>query len=82
VVAYVATLLITLGTCWRISRRPTAGGADDLALWATVLLAYGIGVLALTFSYPVFQSQTGLEFWLLNAVLFAAARPGRSRGAP
>ena len=30
--------------------------------------------LALTFSYPIFLSQAGMEFWLLNATLFAAAR--------
>jgi hypothetical protein len=43
-------------------------------LWATVILGYSIGTCALTFSFPVFLSQTGMEFWLLNAVVFTAAR--------
>ena len=30
------------------------------------------GALALTFSYPFFMSQPGMEFWLLNAALFSA----------
>jgi hypothetical protein len=27
----------------------------------------------ITFNYPVFISQMGMEFWLLNAALFVAA---------
>ncbi|MDE3126458.1 MAG: hypothetical protein KGL38_00560, partial [Gemmatimonadota bacterium] len=46
----------------------------SLSLWGAVILAYSIGALAFTFSYPVFLSQTGMEFWFLNAVLFAVAR--------
>jgi hypothetical protein len=44
-----------------------------------VVLAHGVGALALTFSYPIFLSQAGMEFWLLNAALFAAARHARQR---
>jgi hypothetical protein len=64
-----ATLLTTLRAArWRSS------GDPGLSLWATVILGYSIGTCAFTFSYPVFLSQTGMEFWLLNAALFAAAR--------
>jgi hypothetical protein len=44
----------------------------DLPLFATVILAYDIGVVALTFNYPVFIGSGGLDFWLLNALLFGA----------
>jgi hypothetical protein len=45
-----------------------------LSLWSTVILGYSIGAVAWTFSYPVFLSQTGMEFWLLSACVYAAAR--------
>jgi hypothetical protein len=32
-----------------------------------------MGVLALCFSYVPFMGSSGLEFWLLNAVLIQAA---------
>ncbi len=72
-IAYVwivgITLLTTLGIArWRSPTDPS------LSLWATVILGYSLGTFAFTFSYPVFLSQTGMEFWLLNATLFAAAR--------
>jgi hypothetical protein len=40
---------------------------------AAVVAALGLGVLVTTFGYPVFVSQTGMMFWVLNAALFAAA---------
>ena len=55
---------------WRISQSP---GRDALPVWAAVILAYDIGALAVTFNYALFISQGGMEFWLLNAVIFTAA---------
>ena len=73
ILAYVGCLLITMWTTLRIAR--WRGGRDPtLSLWAAVIAGYSIGTLALTFSYPVFLSQTGMEFWLLSTVLYAAAR--------
>jgi hypothetical protein len=51
-----------------------------------MLFGYDMGAIANTFAYPVFIGQNGLEFWLFNALLYAAAadaagrpgwRPGR-----
>jgi hypothetical protein len=42
--------------------------------WAAIVAAYGVGTLALCFSYAVFMSTSGLEFWLLNAVLIQLPR--------
>jgi hypothetical protein len=67
---YSTALILTCAAAWRIARSRLPG---DLPLEATVILAYDIGAVALTFNYPLFIGQGGLEFWLLNAVLFAAA---------
>lgn len=74
ILAYVAALLVALWTAWRVARRRASGYQGDLALWGAMLVAYNIGALAWTFTYPLFMSQNGLEFWLLNAALFTAAR--------
>lgn len=66
---YVAAILLALWWAFRISRDPLAR-KTDLWLWASVVFAYDVGALALTFSYPLFIGQSGLEFWVLNAVLF------------
>ncbi|OYV68591.1 MAG: hypothetical protein B7Z74_08240 [Deltaproteobacteria bacterium 21-66-5] len=73
ILAYVSALLLTLLTTLRIARWRSASD-PTLSLWGSVILGYSVGTCALTFSYPVFLSQTGMEFWLLNGVVFAAAR--------
>lgn len=47
---------------------------DGLPFWGSVITAYNIGILMITFNYPVFMSQSGMEFWLLNTALFVAAQ--------
>lgn len=75
---YLLALVVTLGATWRIARMRLPGAdAADLPFWAAIVMAYSLGSLALTFSYPIFLSQSGMEFWLLNATLFAAARHAR-----
>ncbi|OYV68823.1 MAG: hypothetical protein B7Z74_08135, partial [Deltaproteobacteria bacterium 21-66-5] len=71
--AYLAALFYAVWTTFGIARTRRRGD-PTLSLWGAVILAYSIGALAFTFSYPVFLSQTGMEFWFMNAVLFAAAR--------
>jgi hypothetical protein len=73
VIMYVWAMAIALLMTYRVSRWPPRSD-PTLSLWATVILGYSIGTCALTFSFPVFLSQTGMEFWLLNAVVFTAAR--------
>ncbi len=70
IVTYFGALLVT---CWvsyqiAISRLP-----GQVPIWGALMLAYNIGVLAITFNYPIFVSQSGTEFWMLNATLFGAA---------
>lgn len=79
---YLLALGMTLWAAWRIARaRPPSAEAHDLPFWGAIVLAYSVGATALTFSYPIFLSQSGMEFWLLNATLFAAARHARQQAA-
>lgn len=82
VVLYCITLIVSLLAVWRVARGRAPPGAPDLPFWGTIVLAHGIGAFALTFSFPLFVSQPGMEFWLLNALLLAAARPAAPRRVP
>jgi hypothetical protein len=75
--AYVAALALACRTALQIAFLRNAG---TLWIWGGVLLAYNLGAFAVTFSYSFFVGQGGLEFWLLNAVLFAATQT-RSQGS-
>jgi hypothetical protein len=70
IVAYSGAVLLACVTACRIalSRLP-----QEITLAAAVIFAYDIGVFAVTFNYPMFIGQGGLDFWLLNGLLFAAA---------
>ncbi len=78
VLTYTIALIIIIYTTIKISFERDQ--IDDLSLWSAVISAYNIGVLMITFNYPVFVSQMGMEFWLLNAAIFVAAnRPTLNR---
>ncbi|GAC1467384.1 MAG: hypothetical protein NVS2B14_05700 [Chamaesiphon sp.] len=70
IIAYVAAITIACITAWQIAMSRKLG---DFALWGGLVFAYNIGSFAITFNYPLFNSQTGMEFWLLNTSLFMAA---------
>lgn len=67
-VVYYAAML----TCCVVAYRLARGGRGLLSDAALIVLAYDIGMLANTFSYAPFVGQSGLDFWLLNAAMFAA----------
>jgi hypothetical protein len=69
-VLYPLALLVTTFWAFRLALRRQEHG--EFWLWGTLIFAYDLGALALTFSYPFFMSQVGMEFWLLNAALFGA----------
>jgi hypothetical protein len=76
---YATALIMALWAAWKVARAPAPEGAPDLPFWGIIVLAYGVGAFALTFSYPIFLSQPGMEFWLLITLLYAAARHERRR---
>lgn len=68
ILAYVAAIFTAIWTSYQVA---TMEMDHPLFLWGAVILAYNFGVLALTFSYPVFIGASGMEFWMLNAALYA-----------
>lgn len=74
--AYSFALGLAFWVGWRILRDRQL---ESLWLYASVILAYDVGALALTFNNAVFHSQMGLELWLLNAALFTAYTTERYR---
>jgi hypothetical protein len=70
ILAYASAVLAAVWISWKIATHPRGGGA--LPLWASMLCASNVAALAVTFNYPIFMSQGGMEFWLLNACLWGA----------
>jgi len=68
----LALLIAMRKAMWIAVRAPFS----PLWIWAAILFAYDVGALAMTFSYPVFIGQAGMEFWLFNAALVSAAVQG------
>lgn len=71
ILAYAIALLITCSIAWTVSINRKIG---DLSIWAAIVLAYSVGAIATTFGSAMFAGQNGMQFWLLNALLFATAR--------
>jgi hypothetical protein len=71
VLAYLALMFATSWRCFRI-----ALNRGTLSVWPSIVVAYNVGALALCFSYVEFIGTSGLEFWLLNAAVLAAADQG------
>jgi hypothetical protein len=53
-----------------------------LAGWAKLIVAYDVAAVAITFNSTPFAGQAGLEFWLLNATIYAAGRATGPAGGP
>jgi hypothetical protein len=70
VLVYAAAVLVAVVASARVARRTRD---PWLAGWAALVAAYGVAVFGLTFSYVPFIGQAGMEFWLLNALIFTAA---------
>jgi hypothetical protein len=69
--AVLAACRVSLGVA--LSRR-----REDLPLFGAVVLALNAAAVAVTFNYPIFIGQGGLEFWFLNSFLYVTytyARP-------
>jgi hypothetical protein len=69
-VLYPLAILVT--ALWALRLALSRREHGEFWLWGCIIFAYDLGAFALTFSYPFFMSQAGMEFWLLNAALFGA----------
>jgi len=65
ILAYAGIIGVTL---WRVFAIALRSNDPSLRNWASLVFAYDIGAVALTFSYPLFVSEAGVEFWLFNAL--------------
>jgi hypothetical protein len=68
-----ACLCLALRETLRIALR-TDPASQELARLAGMIAGYSVGMIALTFNACPFMGTMGVEFWLLNATLFAASR--------
>lgn len=71
VLAYALAIALALRIACKIALNDRFG---DLGTLAALVFAYDVGVLAATFDSNYFVSGGGLDFWILNAMLFSAAR--------
>jgi len=69
VIAYVGAIFMAMQVIWSIISREVKA---DLVVWGSLILAYDVGAVAITFNYPLFIGQGGMEFWILNTAFFTA----------
>jgi len=70
----VGALVTAFLTAVRAAKRVQDPRARDMYKWAGLLTGYTVGMIALTFSGCPFSSTPGIDFWLLNAAVFAAGQ--------
>ena len=74
IICYFGAMLAALYTSVKVAMAAAKRDAEWLTGWAMVIAGYNFGTIALLFSYSPFIGQTGLEFWLLNGLLFSASK--------
>ncbi|MGD0678781.1 MAG: hypothetical protein ABSC94_25525, partial [Polyangiaceae bacterium] len=75
---YGSAVVWAIWLTYRVATRADSLGGE-LQTWATVLFGYGIGVFAITFNACPFESNGGLEFWLLSASVYVASQQSMAR---
>jgi hypothetical protein len=78
-IGYFGAVLVATYSSLRIA---LGNGDRNVAYWAAVVTASNVGAVALCFSYQVFLSPIGLQFWLLNATLYGADLRARAAWSP
>jgi hypothetical protein len=68
ILAYLIALAMTFQYALKttLAKTPT-----ELGAFAAFIFAYNLGALAQTFDNPFFIGQGGMEFWFMNALLYA-----------
>jgi hypothetical protein len=70
---YGLAIVLALREGIRTVFRTDAAG-EKLHVWASALVGYSVGMLAFSFNTVPFNGTFGIDFWLLNATLFAASQ--------
>ncbi len=66
--------LLAIWFAFRVSYKVAVNQrSGELAILGAAIFAYDVGVLAATFDSCIFGGGGGLDFWMLNALLFNAA---------
>ncbi|HVA41546.1 MAG TPA: hypothetical protein VNF49_12825 [Candidatus Binataceae bacterium] len=82
-VALVLLYALAIALAFRVTYRTALNQrSGELATLAAVVFAYDVGVLAATFDSCIFIGGGGLDFWMLNAMLFNAAYHTLRKPAP
>jgi hypothetical protein len=71
--AMLVALGLTVREVFRIATRSDIVGSE-LHMTSVAVVGYSVGLVAMTFNANCFSTTFGLDFWLLNAVIFAASR--------
>lgn len=79
VLLYALAIVLAFRVAYKIALNQ---GSAELATLAAVVFAYNVGVLAATFDSCFFIGGGGLDFWMLNAMLFNAAYHTLRKPAP
>lgn len=77
-IIYAVAVLSALRHAVKVAYASAAANDEWLTGWALLIAGYNVGTIAMTFSYVPFAGQVGLEFWLLNGLLFTASRTAES----
>ncbi len=73
-IALVLVYALAIALAFRVSYKIALNERSaELAILAALVFAYDVGVLAATFDSCFFIGGGGLDFWMLNAMLFNAA---------
>jgi hypothetical protein len=76
-VSCASALIVALWVSLRIARRDATAADRELQNWATAVFGYSVGAVAFTFCAIPFASTLGIDFWVLNATVFAASHQAR-----
>jgi hypothetical protein len=68
IIAYVVAVMMAMSFAYRTSLRT---GEPRLGVWSALVFAYSVGAVADCFDGHFFMSQQGLDFWMLQGLLFA-----------
>ncbi|MCE9531238.1 MAG: hypothetical protein K8T89_08975 [Planctomycetes bacterium] len=78
VIGYMALIF----ACVITARQAFLAQDPRIADIATAISSLNLSLLMMTFNYPLFISQLGLTFWMLNGLLFASTLSPRRTAVP
>lgn len=73
ILAYCAAIFAATFAAYRIVHSDFGAATNELMIWGAFVVGYNVAMFALCFSYTPFIGQAGVEFWILNALIFSTA---------